>query len=460
EATALLQQALSDNPNDTDALIASARMSQASGQVEESLAFARRAVASDSDNLAALVVCAELEHGNGFAAQAETLFERARGLAPQNSALAFNVGLTRYAQADFAGAAKAYQQALALDPGNDDARRNGIMALAGSGDMTATIDSCKQYLADRRGTAARGFEQPLPADEAHTTRFKLEHDCQQLRYLLDNGAVSDNHLELVQAYEAAIADLQSTDANQHVIRAEQRGDHWRLLEQTYNRPLHVPTLPQLQGPLINPDLDIESIESRYLDEQPHVTYVDNLLAPDALIALRQFLYSATIWYDIKPNYLGAYFIEGFANRLTLGIAEGLRRALPRVFGDHRLTQSWAYKYGPRLTGIPTHADAAAVNVNFWIAPDEANLDAQTGGLKVYNIAAPREWDFQRFNNDQQAMAALLADHRDDFVRIPHRCNRAVIFDSNLFHETDEIHFVDDYLSRRINVTILYGLRDA
>ncbi|NND61419.1 MAG: tetratricopeptide repeat protein, partial [Gammaproteobacteria bacterium] len=42
EATALLQQALSDNPNDTDALIASARMSQASGQVEESLAFARR----------------------------------------------------------------------------------------------------------------------------------------------------------------------------------------------------------------------------------------------------------------------------------------------------------------------------------------------------------------------------------------------------------------------------------
>jgi hypothetical protein len=44
------------------------------------------------------------------------------------------------------------------------------------------------------------------------------------------------------------------------------------------------------------------------------------------------------------------------------------------------------------------------------------------------------------------------------VKIPYRTNRAVVFNSDLFHESDEIAFKDDYLSRRINVTLLYGYR--
>jgi len=28
----------------------------------------------------------------------------------------------------------------------------------------------------------------------------------------------------------------------------------------------------------------------------------------------------------------------------------------------------------------------------------------------------------------------------------------------LFHETDDVRFRDDYLSRRINITLLYGYR--
>jgi hypothetical protein len=46
------------------------------------------------------------------------------------------------------------------------------------------------------------------------------------------------------------------------------------------------------------------------------------------------------------------------------------------------------------------------------------------------------------------------------VTIPHRANRAVIFDSDLFHETDRIAFKDGYVNRRINITMLYGRRDA
>ena len=44
------------------------------------------------------------------------------------------------------------------------------------------------------------------------------------------------------------------------------------------------------------------------------------------------------------------------------------------------------------------------------------------------------------------------------ITVPYRANRAVIFDSDLFHETDRIDFRPGYLNRRINVTMLYGRR--
>jgi hypothetical protein len=43
---------------------------------------------------------------------------------------------------------------------------------------------------------------------------------------------------------------------------------------------------------------------------------------------------------------------------------------------------------------------------------------------------------------------------------PHRANRAIIFDSDLFHETDRITFKEGYLNRRINITMPYGRREA
>jgi hypothetical protein len=44
------------------------------------------------------------------------------------------------------------------------------------------------------------------------------------------------------------------------------------------------------------------------------------------------------------------------------------------------------------------------------------------------------------------------------VRVPYRANRAVIFDSDLFHATDRPLFREGYLNRRVNVTLLYGGR--
>jgi hypothetical protein len=184
------------------------------------------------------------------------------------------------------------------------------------------------------------------------------------------------------------------------------------------------------------------------------------LTPAALEELRRFCLETPSWRDPYPNgYLGAMPLSGFACPLLGQIAEELAAAFPAIFGRHPLLYLWGFKYDSQLSGIALHADAAVVNVNFWLTPDEANLDPESGGLVIWDVAAPLEWDFAKMNGDGPAMRDFLASHGAKAVRVPHRQNRAVIFDSDLFHETDTIRFKDGYLNRRINVTMLYGRRE-
>ena len=117
---------------------------------------------------------------------------------------------------------------------------------------------------------------------------------------------------------------------------------------------------------------------------PQVAVIDNLLTDEALEKLRQFCWRSTIWQKSYPNgYLGAMPEHGFACPLLAQIADELRSTYPAIIGDHPLLRWWGFKYDSRLKGINVHADFAAVNVNFWITPDEANLDPRqrrAGGL--------------------------------------------------------------------------------
>ena len=117
-----------------------------------------------------------------------------------------------------------------------------------------------------------------------------------------------------------------------------------------------------------------------------------------------------------------------------------------------------FRSGQKPEGIALHADFAAINVNFWITPDNANLDPSSGGLVVWDKEAPPEWDFETYNFDHTAMKRHLENSGAVGHKIPHRQNRAVIFNSDLIHRTDEIHFRPGYENRRINITFLYGER--
>ena len=69
---------------------------------------------------------------------------------------------------------------------------------------------------------------------------------------------------------------------------------------------------------------------------------------------------------------------------------------------------------------------------------------------------PDHRDFATYHNDKNKpkVQAFSQETRATPITSPHRQNRAVIFNSNLFHETDVIGFHDTYERHRINVTLL------
>ena len=215
---------------------------------------------------------------------------------------------------------------------------------------------------------------------------------------------------------------------------------------------------RLPGPAVNPHNE-HQVTRAWRASDPRIVVIDDLLSAEALEALRRYCRGSDVWHTAyEQGYLGAFPESGFAAPLLAQVADELGATFPDIFAGHPLRYHWAFQYDSTLEGIGIHADEAAVNVNFWITPDAANLDPQGGGLVIWDKEAPLDWDFAKFNADESAAYDFLASSGAGSIRIPYRANRAVIFDSNLFHKTDRISFAQGYENRRINITLLYGRR--
>jgi hypothetical protein len=349
--------------------------------------------------------------GQGKSSEAEVVFRRLASVAPDYAPAHSNLGNILFEQGKHNEAEASYRRALTVNPDMVDALKNLGLVIVDSGRFAESFPWFRRHAELAFGGAAGG-EPP--------TAHKLQHDREQRDYL--------------------------------VQVAGQAAPMFRLEEGA-----------RVAGRAVNPDTSQGEIAQRWQASSPQIAVIDNLLSEEALDQLRQYCWRSTMWHKSYPNgYLGAMPEHGFACPLVAQIADELRSTYPAIVGSHPLLQWWAFKYDSRLRGINIHADFAAVNVNFWITPDEANLDPAGGGLVIWDKPAPLDWSFQQYNNPNagQNIRDFLARSGASSIAVPHRANRAVIFDSDLFHETDRIAFKEGYLNRRINITMLYGLREA
>jgi tetratricopeptide (TPR) repeat protein len=452
EAIAAYRKAIELNPRYIEAHINLGNALREQGQLEESISSYRAALglnpslAETHNNLG--VALKEQGQTNDAIAS----YRRALELRPGHVEAFNNLGLALMETGTLRDAIASFQEALRIMPRYEKALYNLGIAWSWAGDDTKAVE-CLQQVAKAK------HDHGKPVTDQCIYRSRLKHDIEQIAYLLDRHCVGDVQRGYLRELERLLDEIGPSNAPTN--RAAIDPAKLAGIAPSFNRLLHCHPPARLAQHAVSQTLDVAAIEAAYLAKQPEVTFVDGLLTNEALEALRRFCWEATIWKkDYENGYSGAFLGDGFASALLFQIAEELRLKFPKIFKQHRLTQAWAFKHDSTRRGLNIHADAAAVNVNFWITPDEANLNPDQGGLVVYDKEAPREWNFKDYNSDRNKPKILtwLREVGAQAIRIPYRANRAIIFNSDLFHETDEIVFKDEYLSRRINITLLYGYR--
>ena len=299
-------------------------------------------------------------------------------------------------------------------------------------------------------TLTRDHEVALTSLQWPVPEPRLRHDYEQLTLLKQGGKLSESGaraLDVLTQYHDPTNDVRRsfapTGAAGEALRGALAGFH------------HCPDSP-FSGRALGEN-DYTAIESSFFNADPKLVVIDHFLSPSALANLREYCEEATIWKSYFDNgYVGTTLPGGFSARVLLAIADELKQAMPKVIGDAPLTQAWAFKYDQRMQGINMHADFANVNVNFWITPDDGCEDKTTGGMVVYDVPAPANWTFEDYNGNSGKMQAFIEENNARPLRVPYHENRCVLFDSTLFHTTDEIHFKSGYCNRRVNVTFLFG----
>ena len=349
--------------------------------------------------------------------EAVDAYQKAVALSPQDAGAHNNLGNTLKALGRLDEAEASYNQAIALKPDFAEAHNNLGNALKALGRLDEALASYNQAIALKpdfvkahsnlgitlnalgsRESALKHFDRSLqltrginPVDLyhksfRHISIAKLDHDIEQFHYIAASGIGIKKFQELAMLYQTVKSEINHT-LDTDIIHLSDK--HQRLLSDTFNRPIHILEAPALDMSAIGDSLDVNKITDDYFEHEYGLTYIDDFLSPVALKSLREFLLGSTIWFDFfhKGGYVGAYLSEGLASPLVLQIAEDLRKKFPKIFKNHHLTQLWAYKYDSRASeknnsykGIQVHADDAAINVNFWITPNSANLDPSSGGL--------------------------------------------------------------------------------
>ncbi len=411
--------------------------------------------------------------------QAEHAYRAALAIVPADPMVTHNLGVAIAAQGRHRAAVRCFNQALRADPSFVSAHYNRAVALTRLGETADAIKAFtraaqlepQHYEAHRalgflwlakgeRGRALdhfartyelrRGDDRTTIARKSLTTatRQKLEHDAEQFLYLSQRTRDRLRFELLARSYRAVAEQI----ADEVTPLSDAQID---ILGEDYNTLIHLRAAPEVAGRAVNEREDRSALAAQF-DEQGAI-FVDDPLTPQALDSLRRFLLESTIWHDFShiDGFVASYLEDGLACPLILQIADELRRAFPEILAQHPLSQAWAFKALRPQTAVDVHADDAAVSVNFWVTPTEANLNPGRGGLVVCLAPPPADWQIKDYEDDRKRIVTFLEQHAIDSLIAPYRQNRAVLFRSRLFHYSDHPEFASCYENQRINLTLLY-----
>lgn len=423
------------------------------GKLDDALKLLRKVISLDSHNSMGFIQLGIVLSQSNQHLEAIEYYEQGIKLTPDNPNAFLTLGVSLHRLGRYEDAITAFNSVISFSPESDRAmilKANSLHQL----NRFEESQECNEKAQQIRWNPLKVKDPKLQGKRFRkTSAHKLRHDAEQFEYLAANNINSKDMLKKAKAYRDILEELDLT-----LGTIQQLNDSQQLrLGQKYNTRMHIRKTTLWPRDPINKDLDCEGAEEKYI-KNSGVTYVDDFLEPDFLNELRAYCLESTMWSEIGKDrgYIGAYQKDGFNSVHLQQLAVSIRERFPNLIGNLPLENMWAYKYDSCMSGIQVHADEAVVNLNFWITPDDACLDKDYGGLEVYTKEAPKDWEFSRFNSEPDLIEEYIAG--TESVEIPYKQNRAVIFNSNLFHKTQDYRFEDKYESRRINITMLFGQR--
>jgi tetratricopeptide (TPR) repeat protein len=467
QAIELISEALKSNPRVAAAWINLGNVQSVAGRAEEAASSFRRALALTPGDPSVLSALATLLWGLGRPDEALGCVDQMLAARPGDIELRHRRGDMLRERKRFDHALQDYDAVLAARPDLAETWTNRGAALAEMGRPAEALESLDRALAlqpdlvaalSNRGFVLRELARFDEALEVLDQALRLQPD--HTPALAHRGKVLSEMNRLEESFRdfrqvAETGGERAPAILPHQIAHDREQLEWLAAQGRTTRYLGG---ERLEGRAVNPHNE-PAVTRAWHASAPKIVVIDDLLAEEALKELRRYCLGSDVWHTAYgQGYLGAFPESGFAAPLLAQVAEELSATFPEIFANHPLRYHWAFKYDSSLAGIGIHADEAAVNVNFWITPDDANLDPESGGLVIWDKEAPLEWDFAKFNADENAAYEFLAKSGAQPIRVPYRANRAVIFDSNLYHKTDDIAFAPGYENRRINITMLYGRR--
>jgi tetratricopeptide (TPR) repeat protein len=457
EAHALCAKILEVEPTNAEALQSICDIALQRNEFGDGIRLLRAAIALNSSDASLRYKLGYMLEDAGALEEAVESYEAALRLNPSAARTHCNMGSALQKMGQMERALLCFERALALDADLWQAHYNIGNFHKLQGHLETAIVPFQEAMRLRRTPG--NADPALSPLFSHTSRGKLLHDIDQLRHLIDRGLISDRYQAAVSALNRAVVQLEPEFQRAPIVPfpLSLQADAAPI----YNRLLNFYNAPALPHHAVNPRLDARAIQADYFRNHPGITYIDDFLVPEALASLRKFCVESTFWFDFHyaQGYVGSNLEDGFVCPLLAQIASELPHALPGIFSEpFPLTHLWGYKYDSARSGIREHADFAAINVNFWLTPDDANLEPGSGGLVVWDKEAPPDWDFDAYNRDNDRIQRFLRESHALPTVVPYRENRVVIFNSDLLHKTDSYRFRPGYVNRRLNVTFLYGYR--
>jgi tetratricopeptide (TPR) repeat protein len=425
------------------------------GKLDEAEKGYRAVLAERPDYPAVLHNLGILLAGSDRVDEAIVEFQKASAVDPDYEPAIWSGAKALQQAGRYEEAAKAYARVIVLEPEHYGAQLALGKLWLRLGKRDRAMDFFARTMDLRRGENRAGNLDPSLAS---TTRAKLLHDIEQFRYLATQKRDTERVDSLARAYEFAMKRIDWPSDENAVV--ELSPEQLTLFGESYNYPNFIADVAELPSGTINPQLAVDEISRAFEIGTPGVASFDGLLTDEALARLQRYLLCSTVWFDFSHigGFLAAYLEDGLACPLLLQIADDVRKKFPQILGDHSLTQAWAFKGLAGDQPIDIHADDAVVSLNFWVTPDSANLTPKQGGLEIYTVPPPDDWAVTDYDQDKAAIRNFLEGQENQKITVPYGENRAVLFDSRLFHGSDAPKFAAGYENHRINITMLFGTR--